>query len=121
MRQWSSGRQALGTWLARKSIGTFAGLVGPPADDHLKVLLHGKDPDLWKSMLVESQFAEAQIVDEVASGFSLLGLADESSPFPVDLKLMEMSEQDLYLSAQWRSKVMMSKTSVPTDSAMAEK
>eukprot|EP00971_Amphidinium_carterae_P155851 3090038-Amphidinium_carterae.1 len=79
----------LRTWLARKSMRTLAGLVGLPADDHLKVLLQGKDLDLWKSMLVESQFPEPQIVDEVASGFSLVGLADESSLFPVDLKLAE--------------------------------
>eukprot|EP00971_Amphidinium_carterae_P015875 313746-Amphidinium_carterae.2 len=49
-----------------------------------------------------------EVFGDIASGFSPVGLADESSLFPADLKLAEMPEQDHYLSDQWRSRVMMS-------------
>eukprot|EP00971_Amphidinium_carterae_P151882 3010184-Amphidinium_carterae.1 len=68
-----------------------------------------KDLTLWKKALLESEFCEPHLVDEVAAGFELAGTAAYSPQFPFEVRPASFSPEMLKSSSVWRSRASYSK------------
>ena len=65
-------------------------------------VLKGKRLLLWKQLLLESGYEDAQVVDEVIAGFPLVGPSTVSSAFPLGATPAQQSVRQLQEQSVWR-------------------
>ena len=63
--------------------------------DHLKKILAGKRLLLWKEILVDLEYPDASVVDDMISGFALTGWAPTTGVFRSDVRRPSLSVKQL--------------------------
>ena len=86
----------------------------------LRTVLAGKNTILWEQLLKENHFPDPGLIDEVRSGFELVGPANCSGAFPMAYKPPQQSVGKLMQQALWRRKNTVSKCKPTGDKSADE-
>ena len=78
-------------------------------DPQVAAVLKGKNILLWKELLVETEFPDLEIVDEVMDGIRLVGTASTSQAFPRGVTAAQQSVKQLQSQAVWRRRTSVGK------------
>ena len=78
-------------------------------DSQVRAVLKDKKILLWKELLVETAFADLDIVDEVLGGIKLVGTASTSNEFPVGFTAAQQSVKQLQSQSIWRRRASVGK------------
>ena len=78
-------------------------------DPQVGAVLKGKNILLWKELLIETEFPDLDIVDEVLGGIKLVGTASTSKAFPSGITVAQQSVEQLQKQAVWRRRASVGK------------
>ncbi len=78
-------------------------------DSQVRAVLKDKKILLWKELLVETEFADLDIVDEVLGGIKLVGTASTSNEFPAGFTAAQQSVKQLQSQSIWRRRASVGK------------
>ena len=78
-------------------------------DPQVAAVLKGKNILLWKELLLETEFPDIEIGDEVMDGIRLVGTASTSPAFPHGFTAAQQSVKQLQSQAVWRRRTSVGK------------